>query len=799
MMQQYMELKAQHKDSLLLFRLGDFYELFNDDAKTAAPILEIALTRRGKSSDGDVPMCGIPYHSADVYIQKLIKAGYKVAICEQLESPEAAKARGYKAIVRRDIVRIITPGTITEDTMLNARQSNYLVSVVANGEEVGIAYADLSTLEFHVVKSDVSSALTDVMNLTPAEVIMPDSLITHPVLSGIRTELKQRTVTFVDSFFDAKKAERKLQTNFDICTLDSLGKFSPALLSAAGALVEYFCITQKKEKILLNYPKVFQKHHYMVIDKTTATNLELFTSKNDGKSLLDTIDSTITNAGSRLLKKFLTSPILNIKTINDRLDFVELFIKHPALRSSVRDTLKAVADVERSLARLVVSRGGPRELYSIQSALKGARSIAEQLGGQGYTRFNDKLLSNEGLLGKLNSILLEKEGHYVQDDYIKRGYDIDLDECYSLRENSQYIISNLRKEYINKTGVQTLKLEFNNVLGYFIEVTKAQASKITGEEFIHRQSTMNQTRFVTQKLKEAEAKILGVNQRIKDIEARVFEEVSEQIIKAHKALTDAAQVLAFVDVVACFAVNAVKHKCVRPIIDESQDLVIVGGRHPVVEQSLQNNEFIANDAALVDGQKMWLITGPNMAGKSTFLRQNALIAILAHIGSFVPAQEARIGLVDRVFSRIGAGDDLARGHSTFLVEMIETATILNQATDKSLVILDEIGRGTSTYDGVAIAWSCLEYIHDVINSRTLFSTHYHELAEVAETLRNLKCYTVSVKEWQNKVIFLHKVVEGVASHSYGINVAEIAGLPKQVIARSREVLARLHKEQMTIS
>ncbi|NRA73666.1 MAG: DNA mismatch repair protein MutS [Rickettsiales bacterium] len=801
MIKQYLENKEKYKDCLLLFRMGDFFELFYEDAIKAAPILEVTLTKRGKSEGQDIPMCGVPHHSVDSYIQKLIKHGYKIAICDQLESPAEAKKRGYNAIVKRDVTRVITQGTLTEDNLLEGKLANYLASIVVNKEDVALAYTELSTMDFFILPSSLNNLAADLARINPSELLIADDLIIKKEIKQALVDFKSKTVTFPMHFFNIQKCTRRIKDNFSLHSIESLGEFSNSQLSSACSLIDYLCITQKKEKITLKFPKVIKCSDYVVIDRNTIRNLEIFNSIGEhGRSLFQIIDKTQTNAGGRLLKKFLSFPSKNISTINARLNFVEQFIQNKSLTEEVTEQLQSMPDFERSIARLALNRGNPRDLYQIRQALEIADNLAKI-----FTNCENKILKNlpiklvkgQKILTLLNSSLVNHEIYMNQGDLIIREYSTELTELYNFRDNSKEILAQLKEEYKGKTGIQNLKLEFNNMLGYYLEVTKSNLNKIKSEEFIHRQTMVNGVRYVTTKLKEVEEKILNVKAQIEDLTNKIFLNISKTIIDNRKSLIEVANVIAFIDVINSFAKLSLEQNYCRPIIETNHEIEIKDGRHPVVEHALSKESgenFIANDCELKEGQLAWLITGPNMSGKSTFLRQNALITLLAHIGSYVPAKTARIGLVDRIFTRIGAEDDLAKGRSTFLVEMIETATILNQATEQSLIILDEVGRGTSTYDGIAIAWSCLEYIHNNKKTRTLFSTHYHELVELSAKLNNLKCYTVSTKEWQNKVIFMRKLIRGVASKSYGLNVAKIAGLPQDVIQRAQEILATLYKQ-----
>ncbi len=800
MMQQYHEAKAAHQDCLLLFRMGDFYELFFEDAVIAAPILEIALTRRGKQQDQEIPMCGVPYHSAENYINKLIKNGYKVAICEQLESPEEAKKRGSKTVVNRDVVRIITPGTLTEEILLEGKSSNYLSAITFQDQEAVIAYVDLSTFEFYTITSSLDLLAANLARINSSEIIITDDVFNNKKLVEQLAEWKPKFVTFVNSFFEYKKNHNKIKDNFNLNSIESLGNFSNNQVCACGALIEYLCITQRKDKIILNFPKIISPSEYMIIDNVARKNLELFYSENAKHSLIKIIDKTLTNSGGRLLRKYLSQPLTSINKINARLNLVEFFVSEQSLRKHLREKLQQIPDLERAAGRLAIGRGSPKDLYAIYQSLQTAVSIAKLLDNKIFGSLKSlatNLLQNESLLLLLSNALTERDIYLNQNDFINPKFDQRLAHLYELRDNSVELITKLRDEYRQQTNISNLKLEYNNMLGYYIEITPSHVNKITGEEFILRQSMVNAKRFTTNKLRILEEEIINAKTQITTIENEVFSHIIAQLVNHLENLSSTAMTIAYIDVITGLATLAVDNNYHKPSIDDSNDFYIENGRHPVIEQSIKK-DFISNDCNLGNLQNLWLITGPNMAGKSTFLRQNAIIAILAQIGSFIPASKAKIGIIDRVFSRVGAGDDLAQGRSTFLVEMIETATILNQATSKSLIILDEIGRGTSTYDGMAIAWSCLEYIHDHLKSRALFATHFHELTDLSKTLTSLKCYSVQVKEWDEKIIFMHKVAQGIANNSYGINVAELAGIPKSVIKRANDILQELHQKDSTI-
>jgi DNA mismatch repair protein MutS len=799
MMKQYSEIKSQYQDSILLYRMGDFYELFYDDAVKSAPVLGVALTRRGKQDGQDIPMCGVPFHSVDLYIMKLIKAGFKVAICDQLESPEEAKKRGYKAVVKRDVTRILTKGTLIEEGLLEEKVSNYLAAIVERKGQISLAYADISTFEFKVISLDENELENFIVNLNPVEVIVQDKILADKRFANIVEVIKTKLVNFVDSFFEEKKCYERLKSNFNLYTVESLGNFSSTAISACGAIIEYLLITQKQEKIKINFPLVQDQSEYVMIDKSVQRNLELFYSSGEyGYSFISVIDKTLTSVGGRLLRKYLAFPSNNMLKISARQKVVGYFLSDNTLLENVRDILKNIPDLERAIARLLSPKGSARELYSIYESLNGVKKlicVLDLIKLNEFITLKESLKEDGNVLSVLDKILVKYDVYLNQGEFVNPDYSEEFKELANLKLNGQQLITQLRDEYRQKTGIHSLKIEFNNVIGYYIEVSKTNISKIVDGEFIHRQTMVNCNRYVTDKLKDLENRLINLNSSIEAIKTRVFNEIAEYIYTHKNNLYKISESLAYVDVMSSFAYLAKEKGYVCPIIDESTELDIKEGRHPVVEHALfkkSNEQFVANDCELKDTKKIWLITGPNMSGKSTFLRQNALIVIMAHIGSYVPAREAKIGIVDRIFSRIGSGDDLARGYSTFLVEMLETAVILNQATKRSLVILDEIGRGTSTYDGIAIAWSCLEYIHDNILCRTLFSTHYNELTELSSQLEHLQCYTVNVKEWNGNVIFLHKVIKGVADRSYGINVAEIAGIPKIVVTRAKEILAKFN-------
>ncbi len=803
MMQQYMAIKNEYNDYLLFYRMGDFYELFFQDAVTASEVLDIVLTKRGKHNDQDIPMCGVPAHSNEFYLEKLIKAGFKVAICEQLETPEQAKKRGYKAVVKRDVVRIITPGTLFEDTLLDARECNYLAAVGLHEGKITLAWVEISTGEFSYSSSSSSTMLADLSRLKPKEVIVADKIFHDVKLKQSLENFTKNISVRANATFELERSKKRIKDFFAVSALEGLGSFSDAEISVIGGLLEYLEHTQKSSLPRLSAPKKVNSNYFMIIDLATKRNLELDASMNgDAKSsLISVLDKTITSAGGRLLRLYMSSPLCNAEAINKRLDSVECFYKNKALRDKLRDGLRVVPDLERSLSRIWIRKGGPRDLSLLKDGLSQAIKIAELIlfsgveVSQGIKGLVSQIGNFSELLEKLHAALTIDTPIHVKDGgFIRAGYSAELDYFYSIRHNSKQAIEALRDKYRGLTGVSTLKITYNNVLGYFVEVTPSHASKVTDSIFIHRQTLGSSMRYTTDELRKLESDIIGAQDNISNLEQKIFEELCVAVTNVGESISYTAQALAGLDVFAALAQLASEKNYVRPHIDDSKAFEIIGGRHPVVEKSIRD-KFISNDCNVGNDKNIWLITGPNMAGKSTFLRQNAIICIMAQMGGYVPAKSAHIGVVDRLFSRIGAADDISRGQSTFMVEMVETATILNNSTSKSFVILDEIGRGTSTYDGLAIAWSVIENLHNQIGCRTLFATHYHELTQLENDLPKLACYTVSVKEWEGKVVFMHKVISGKADRSYGIHVASLAGLPNSVVERANEILKSVEGQE----
>ncbi len=805
MMAQFLEIKEEYPDALLFYRMGDFYELFFDDAVAAAQALDIALTKRGKHLGKDIPMCGVPVHSADGYLLNLIRKGFRVAVCEQLEDPSEAKKRGSKSVVKRGVVRLVTPGTLTEESLLEARRHNYLVALAEVRDKAAIAWIDISTGELRVLPANPVRFAPELARLSPREVIISDQK--YAEMSDLVTDFGASLTPLSPASFDSQSATKRLCDLWQVSSLDAFGAFSRAELSAMGALIDYLDLTQKGRLPLIRPPVRESASVTVQIDAATRRNLELTHALSGGRegSLLYTIDRTVTAAGGRMIERRISSPSRQLGTIKERLSAVRWLVNDSAVRRNIRSALKRCPDIERALSRLALERGGPRDLTAIRDAISQMPDLTAYgtsdnapdvaLEWSQDLSFFDKLREN------LDAALVAEPPLLIRDGgFIAEGFDDDLDEARKLRDEGRGVIAGLQSEYATETGISSLKIKHNNVLGYFIETTATHAEKMLAksERFIHRQTTANAVRFTTVELSELEAKILNAGARSLEIEKNLFETLRSAILSQSGLLGVAAVALAELDVAAAFATLASDESWNEPKIDESRKFNVKGGRHPVVEAALKKDggtPFIANDCDLSadKGGKVWLLTGPNMAGKSTFLRQNALIALLAQSGSYVPAEMAEIGIVSQIFSRVGAADDLARGRSTFMVEMVETAAILNQADDHALVILDEIGRGTATYDGLSIAWATLEHLHDANKSRALFATHYHEMTELADRLDHARNATVAVKEWEGEVIFLHEVRQGAADRSYGVQVARLAGLPQSVVDRARIVLDALEK------
>src|SRR5215471_780625 len=822
MMAQYLEIKAAHKDYLLFYRMGDFYELFFEDAAKAAAALDIALTKRGKHLGEDIPMCGVPVHAAESYLEKLIRRGFRVAVCEQMEDPELARKRGSKSPVKREVIRLVTPGTLTEDSLLDSRTPSVLVSLGRAGGELALASADISTGDFAVEPVTTDRLAQALSRLEPREVLAPDALLADSGVGSVLKELGPRLTVRPQVTFDSSAAERTLKTLYGVAVLDGLGQFSRAELSAARALVAYLDLTQKGKFPALKTLKRESESSRMAIDAATRRNLELTETLSGERrgSLLSVIDATVSAAGARALYQRLAAPLINPEEIAHRLDAVTFFLKLPDVREKVRAALKATPDIARALNRLTLQRGGPRDLSVIRDGLKAARALRRRLEEADQPlrlakgeleeisqRLAEGLAATSALASRLEFLLVAEPPFFARDGgFIVKGAHAPLDEALSLRDESRRVIAALEARYRAETSIQSLKIKHNAVLGYFIEVTATNGDRLLASapgRFRHRQTVASAVRFSTDELQELAMKIAEAGERALSLELELFDALVSDVNGANTDLLGIADALAAIDVASAFAELAEQRKYARPLVDGSLTFSIVRGRHPVVEAALLESAgrpFSANGCDLTSevsgggAGRLWLVTGPNMAGKSTFLRQNALIAVLAQMGSFVPAESAHIGAIDRLFSRVGAADDLARGRSTFMVEMVETAAILNQAGARSLVILDEIGRGTATFDGLSIAWAAIEHLHESNRCRTLFATHYHELTALSAKLPRMFNATVRVKEWQGDVVFLHEVLPGSADRSYGIQVAKLAGLPPPVIARAKAVLAKLEAQ-----
>ena len=883
-MAQYLEIKTANPDSILWYRMGDFYELFFDDAVVASQALGIVLTKRGKHLGQDIPMCGVPIHRADDYLQKLIRLGYRVAVCEQLEDPAEARKRGSKAVVKRNVVRLVTPGTLTEDSLLDARRRNLLTALFVAPSSTGagdapagipltttvaVASLEISTGDFEISEVSGADLPGELVRLAPSEVLIEDRFTAARDLATWLKVVGAAATPQPPAAYDSQSGEHILKARLGVSDLDGIGRFSRPLLSAIGALLKYVELTQIGRTGVLHRPRFAGAGAVLVIDAATRTSLELVktTSGERATSLLGAIDRTVTAAGARELGLRLSSPLAEPRAINARLDAVQFLHDDDGLRERLRDALRAAPDISRAVARLAFGRGGPRDLAAVRDGLAAATACASILDRAGrpiglpsdLARVAEALASAPGTLASaLSSALVDDPPHLRRDGgFVREGARADLDTARSLRDESRQIIAGLEAKYVGETGIKSLKVRHNNILGYYIEVSAQNAGPLQKPPheatFRHRQTLANAMRFSTAGLVAIEGDIAAAAERALGLEQEVFAELSTAIAAAEGALGDVARGLAELDCLAGLAEVAREQSYVRPVVDLSTAFEIRGGRHPVVEQALAASlagAFIDNDCVLgraprptgeprdgdngdavastaatavsaatassaatrsvsrnsrsrsarddygpgfADGSdaRIWLVTGPNMAGKSTFLRQNALIALMAQAGSMVPARSAHIGVVDRLFSRVGASDDLARGRSTFMVEMVETAAILNAATERSLVVLDEIGRGTATFDGLSIAWATVEHLHDRSRSRALFATHYHELTALAGRLSGVANVTMDVKDWQDEIVFLHKVKSGAADRSYGIQVAKLAGLPETVVVRAREVLALL--------
>ncbi len=824
-MEQYIEIKAANPDSLLFYRMGDFYELFFGDAEEASRALGIVLTKRGKHLGEDIPMCGVPVSRADEYLQRLIALGFRVAVCEQLEDPAEARKRGAKSVVKRDVVRLVTPGTITEDNLLDAARANWLLGLsrTKGGEgetsRFGLAWVDISSGAFRVAETDLPRLAAEIARIEPREIVLADRLFDDDELKPILRSERIALTPVAPALFDAATAEARIAALFGVATTEAFGRFSRLELSAISGVVAYVERTQKGARAPLEPPRreggLGEGGGLLLVDAGTRANLEITRTLSGERrgSLLAAIDRTVTPNGQRLLAERLAGPSTDRSVIEARLDAVGFLLDDALARRRLREALAAAPDMLRPLGRLGLMRGSPRDLGAIRAGLRAARALAVVLDEIGL--LPTELEAARGALAAapadlqdlLSGALLDELPLARRDGgFVRPGWSAPLDEARELSADSRRTIARLEADYALETGIRSLKIRHNNVLGFFVDTTPTHAEKLfappLAERFIHRQTLANAVRFTTVELSDLEARIASAGERALALEGEIFDQLSSAALGREREIRAAAEALAVLDVACGLAELADREAYARPMIEEGLAFRIVGGRHPVVEQALREGSgeaFVANDCDLGprasegDG-RLTIVTGPNMGGKSTFLRQNALIVLMAQIGAFVPAREARIGIVDRLFSRVGAADDLARGRSTFMVEMVETAAILNQAGPRALVILDEIGRGTATFDGLSIAWATIEHLNAVNRCRALFATHYHELTALAERLPRIANVTSAVREWKGDVVFLHEIVAGAADRSYGIQVARLAGLPPRVIERSRQVLKQLEDQ-----
>ncbi|NQT29559.1 MAG: DNA mismatch repair protein MutS [Candidatus Saganbacteria bacterium] len=788
MVKQYLSIKEKHQDAILFFRLGDFYEMFYQDAEVASRELDLVLTGRGHH-EKRMPMCGIPYHAAENYVAKLIGRGYKVAICEQVEDPKVAKG-----IVKREVIRIVTPGTVIESNLLSDKTNNYLLAITQEKNKYGLAYVDASTGEFKITElTDQGKLLDEINRINPAEVLVSDMLGEDgPSFSGTKV-----LTTFKDTY-DKETAEERLKSFFGVTSLDSFGIGSmKAAWGACVAILDYLKDTQKTSLDHINQIKPYHTSDFMFIDAATRRNLELVETIRDKSfagSLLWVLDKTKTSMGSRLLRQWVLQPLLDHEKINQRLDAVAEFFGNALLRAELGPIIKDVSDIERAVARIASAKANARDLIALKESLRLLPKI-KVAGSKAQCRLLKEIGETSDfadVLGLINSAIINEPPFVLKDGgLIKEGYDASLDEIKKAAREGKDWIAKLENEERRRTGIKSLKVGFTRVFGYYIEVTKANLPQVP-DNYIRKQTLVNCERFITPELKDKESLILNADERLKEMEYKVFCDVRSKVAKHTVELQSLARVLAQIDVLLSLAEVAVENRYCRPGITGSPDIRISESRHPVVEKTLGEYRFVPNNIEMDDkGSRFLLITGPNMAGKSTYMRQVALCCLMAQIGSFVPAKEAKLCLVDRIFTRIGAMDDIFSGQSTFMLEMTETANILHNATEKSLIILDEIGRGTATFDGMSIAAAVAEYIHKKIKAKTLFATHYHEITQLADKHLGMKNLNVLIKEEGDHITFLHRIVSGTADRSYGIQVAKLAGLPKEVVSRAKEVYSKL--------
>jgi len=807
-MKQYQNIKGDYPDSILFFRIGDFYEMFFDDAITASKALNITLTSRDKNKENPVPMCGVPHHAVDIYIGRLIRKGFKVAVCEQMEDPKTVKG-----VVKREVIRVITPGTVLNPHLLGEKENNFFISLYPDQRGYGLAVIDISTGDFRIAEfSDSSDASNgdlikrlknELLKLEPKEILIPKNFINNSELQTINSELSAAVNSCEEWVYDYDYAYKTLLSQFKTVSLDGFGcEGMPLAISAAGAAIYYFKATQKSPLTHLYRISLLKSDEYMNLDFSTQRNLELTRRSYDGSkegSLLELLDLTVTSMGGRRLKEWLLKPLLNADKIKTRHDTVGKLKDSHRTREEIRDNLNKILDMERLTARITLSAANARDLIALKNSITPIKTIKELLEKIPSEIFKGMLSEWDDLtdIEKLIDISIKDEPPLSLKDggLIKDGYSKELDELRSISRDGKEWIVRMEGRERERTGIANLKVSYNKVFGYFIEITKKHLSKVP-EGYVRKQTVATGERYISQELKEYEDKILGAEEKIKSIEYQIFEEIRKRIAEEGKRILKMAGIISEIDVLASLAEVASRYDYTCPSINENDTIEIIDGRHPILERIIEGERFVPNDTCLDShSNQIMIITGPNMAGKSTYMRQVALIVLLSQTGSFVPAREAKVGIVDRIFTRVGAQDYLQKGQSTFMVEMNETANILNNATSRSLIILDEIGRGTSTFDGISIAWSVVEYIHNNTKAKTLFATHYHELTELSMTLDSVKNYNIAVKEWNDEIIFLRKIASGGADKSYGIQVARLAGLPKEVIERAKEVLSNLENKE----
>lgn len=794
LMSQYREIKSQYTDSILFFRLGDFYEMFFDDAVTASKELGLTLTSRNREKGIDVPLAGIPYHSVASYIAKLVNKGYKVAICDQVEDPKAAKG-----IVKREVTRVITPGTIIDTDFLDEKSNNYLMGIKITDEVGALAYIDITTGEFkasEIVGEDILFRLLGEINKIAPKEILLDEKTYDSYIDEFKKHNSLSDIKFTKTV-ERRKAEDYLKDYFKVISLESFGmKDKKSAITVSTMVLEYVVDLQKGKELPITNISYVNSENVMELNITTQRNLDIIDNqreKNSAGTLLWVMDNCMTSMGSRLLKKFIKNPLLDVEKIKERQKDVGFFIENVLLREEIREKLKDIYDIERIIGKLILETENGRDLIALKTSIKNSLEIYKLLKGNPLFEIEVKTLIE--IYNMVEKAIVDEPPFSIREGgVIKSGYNSDLDELHNISKDGKDYILEIENRERERTGIKGLKIKYNKVFGYFIEVTKANTSLVP-EDYIRKQTLANAERYIVADLKEYEEKVLNAKERIESLEYYLFKELTTEIKKYREELQNLAYKVAYLDVIIDFAHIAVKNSYVQPEVNDGEDIEIIAGRHPVVEKLIPAGEFVKNNIVFDDKREIIILTGPNMSGKSTYMKQTALIIIMAHIGSYVPANYAKIGLVDKIFTRVGASDDLLTGQSTFMLEMSEVANIVNSATKKSFIILDEIGRGTSTFDGISIATAITEYIHEKIGAKTIFATHYHELTQLEEKLEKAENFRIEVKEDENEIIFLREIVKGGADKSYGIEVARLAGLPKEILDRSKAILKRLEERK----